>query len=149
MFGAGMPPSLAQAIWTLGRRRDPAQRHLVEEVAAPQLALQDRGHAGMQEVLHLALGGDRQAQPEHIGQTGALEVAVTALAMRDGFLPPTINLTDPDPECDLDYIPNVARRAEYRYALSNGFGFGGHNASLVFARWDEHDNRREPEKVQL
>jgi 3-oxoacyl-[acyl-carrier-protein] synthase II len=84
-----------------------------------------------------------------LGASGATEAAITVLGMCRDVLPPTINQEVPDPECDLDYIPNVARRAEYRYALSNGFGFGGHNASLVFARWDEHDNRREPEKVQL
>ncbi len=74
-----------------------------------------------------------------LGATGALEVAVTALAMRDGFLPPTINLTDPDPECDLDYIPNVGREADVRVAVSNSFGFGGHNAVLVLQRWDADD----------
>ena len=72
-----------------------------------------------------------------LGATGAVEAAVTVLAMRDGFLPPTINLTDPDPECDLDYIPNVGREADVRVAISNSFGFGGHNAVLVLGRWDQ------------
>ena len=56
--------------------------------------------------------------------------------MREGIVPPTINLTDPDPECDLDYVPNTARRAEVRLAISNSFGFGGANTSLVLKRWD-------------
>ena len=57
--------------------------------------------------------------------------------MRDGVLAPTVNVDVPDPECDLDYIPNHARKAEVTYALSNSFGFGGTNASLLFKRWVE------------
>ena len=68
-----------------------------------------------------------------IGAAGAVEAAATALAIRSGVLPPTINLTNPDPNCDLDYIPNQAREIPVRRALSNSFGFGGQNASLVFA----------------
>jgi 3-oxoacyl-[acyl-carrier-protein] synthase II len=62
---------------------------------------------------------------------GAVELMVCALAIRGGVVPPTINLTNPDPECDLDYVPNVARRHRVRVALSNSLGFGGHNATLV------------------
>ena len=68
-----------------------------------------------------------------LGAAGAFEAMVTILAMRDGFLPPTINLEHPDPECDLDYIPNVGRAVEARLAMTTSFGFGGHNACLVFA----------------
>jgi 3-oxoacyl-[acyl-carrier-protein] synthase II len=68
-----------------------------------------------------------------LGAAGAFEAMVTIFAMRDGFLPPTINLEHPDPECDLDYIPNVGRAVEARLAMSTSFGFGGHNACLVFA----------------
>ncbi|HYW29331.1 MAG TPA: beta-ketoacyl-ACP synthase II [Gaiellales bacterium] len=71
-----------------------------------------------------------------LGAAGALETIITILAMRDSFLPPTINQTDPDPECDLDYIPNTGREADVEYALTNSFGFGGHNAVLVLRRWD-------------
>ncbi len=77
-----------------------------------------------------------------LGAAGATEAAITLLAMTEGVLPPTINLDEPDPTCDLDYIPNVAREADVAYGLSNGFGFGGHNASLVFGRWDDADGRR-------
>jgi len=72
-----------------------------------------------------------------LGAAGALETIITALAMRDSYVPPTINQTDPDPECDLDYIPNVGREADVEYALTNSFGFGGHNAVLVLRRWDQ------------
>jgi len=69
-----------------------------------------------------------------LGAAGGIEAIFTALSLRDGKAPPTINLTDPDPECDLDYVPNVARDLTIRAALSNSFGFGGTNAALAFRR---------------
>ena len=69
-----------------------------------------------------------------LGAAGGVEAVFTALAIRDQVSPPTINLRTPDPECDLDYVPNVARRMPIRVALSNSFGFGGTNATLVLAR---------------
>lgn len=69
-----------------------------------------------------------------LGGAGAAEAVACILAMRHGMLPPTINLTDPDPECDLDYVPLTARSQQLTAAMSNSFGFGGHNATLVFAR---------------
>jgi 3-oxoacyl-[acyl-carrier-protein] synthase II len=68
------------------------------------------------------------------GACGAAAVAATVLGMRDGFLPPTINLETADPECDLDYVPNAARRAEIETALCNCIGFGSKNSALVVAR---------------
>jgi len=70
-----------------------------------------------------------------LGGAGGLEAGISVLALRDQILPPTINLEVPDPECDLDYVPNVARKADVEYALSNSFGFGGTNAALIFRRW--------------
>jgi 3-oxoacyl-[acyl-carrier-protein] synthase II len=70
-----------------------------------------------------------------LGGAGGLEAGITILALRDQILPPTINLTNPDPACDLDYVPNVARKAPLEIALSNSFGFGGTNGSLIFKRW--------------
>ncbi|HEV8254766.1 MAG TPA: beta-ketoacyl-[acyl-carrier-protein] synthase II, partial [Vicinamibacteria bacterium] len=61
---------------------------------------------------------------------------ITALAIREGIIPPTINHENPDPECDLDVVPNQARKAKVRYALSNSFGFGGTNGALLFKRYD-------------
>ena len=66
-----------------------------------------------------------------LGGAGAVEMAACALAIRDGVIPPTINLENPDPQCDLDYTPNVAREKKVRVAVNNSFGFGGHNATLV------------------
>jgi 3-oxoacyl-[acyl-carrier-protein] synthase II len=71
-----------------------------------------------------------------LGGAGGLEAGISVLALRDQVLPPTINYENPDPCCDLDYIPNHSRKAEVHYALSNSFGFGGTNASLVFQRWE-------------
>ena len=70
-----------------------------------------------------------------LGAAGATEGLFSVLAIRDGVVPPTINYTTPDPECDLDYVPNEARRKEVRYALSNSFGFGGTNSCLLFGRF--------------
>ena len=71
-----------------------------------------------------------------LGASGALEAVFCALTVHDGVLPPTINYTTPDPECDLDYVPNVKREHPVRYALSNSFGFGGTNSVLVFGRYE-------------
>lgn len=105
------------------------------------------GDSSETRALKLALGEDRarripisstKSETGHmLGAAGAIESAFTLFAMRDGFLPPTINLDDPDPACDLDYIPNRGREADVSVAISNSFGFGGHNAVLVLGRWDE------------
>jgi 3-oxoacyl-[acyl-carrier-protein] synthase II len=70
-----------------------------------------------------------------LGGAGGLEAGISVLALRDQILPPTINQFHADPQCDLDYVPNVARKATVDYALSNSFGFGGTNAALIFKRW--------------
>jgi len=70
-----------------------------------------------------------------LGGAGGLEAGISVLALRDQILPPTINYETPDPACDLDYVPNTARKAPVEYALSNSFGFGGTNAALIFKRW--------------
>jgi 3-oxoacyl-[acyl-carrier-protein] synthase II len=70
-----------------------------------------------------------------LGAAGGVESIFTVLTIRDGVIPPTINYTTPDPECDLDYVPNVAREAEVNVAISNSFGFGGVNATLVFRKF--------------
>jgi 3-oxoacyl-[acyl-carrier-protein] synthase II len=105
------------------------------------------GDSAETRALKIALGEERayqipisstKSETGHLlGAAGALETIITALAMRDSYVPPTINQTDPDPECDLDYIANVGREADVEYALTNSFGFGGHNAVLVLRRWDQ------------
>jgi 3-oxoacyl-[acyl-carrier-protein] synthase II len=72
-----------------------------------------------------------------LGASGAIEAVFCIMAIRDEILPPTINYRTPDPECDLDYVPNQPRKAAPRHVMSNSFGFGGHNATLIFSRFDE------------
>jgi 3-oxoacyl-[acyl-carrier-protein] synthase II len=72
-----------------------------------------------------------------LGAAGAVEAIFTVLTIRDSIIPPTINYETPDPECDLDYVPNIARKAQVNIALSNSFGFGGINATLVFKKFEE------------
>ena len=72
-----------------------------------------------------------------LGASGGVEAGIAALSIRDRMIPPTINLDNPDPECDLDYVPNQMRKAEVNYALSNSFGFGGTNGALLFKRFED------------
>ncbi|MBC8069039.1 MAG: beta-ketoacyl-ACP synthase II [Deltaproteobacteria bacterium] len=82
----------------------------------------------------LAVSSTKSMHGHLLGAAGGLEAAICALALRDEVLPPTINLDDPDPECDLDYVPDEARRVAVEYAMSNSFGFGGTNAAVVLRR---------------
>ena len=85
--------------------------------------------------LKLPVSSTKSMTGHLLGGAGGLEAGITVLALRDQILPPTINLEKPDPECDLDYVPNQSRRAPLEYALSNSFGFGGTNAALLFKRY--------------
>ena len=85
----------------------------------------------------LAISSTKSMIGHSLGAAGGLEGGITALAIRDQILPPTINLDNPDPECDLDYVPDQARKTEIRYALSNSFGFGGTNACILLKRYEE------------
>jgi len=86
---------------------------------------------------NVSVSSNKSMMGHLLGATGAVEAIFTALTIRDGIIPPTINYEVPDPECDLDYVPNVARKAEVNVALSNSFGFGGANAALVFRKFRE------------
>ena len=83
----------------------------------------------------LAVSSTKSMTGHLLGGAGGLEAGISVLALRDQILPPTINQEMPDPECDLDYVPNTARKASVDYVLSNSFGFGGTNAALIFKRW--------------
>ena len=85
----------------------------------------------------LAVSSTKSMTGHLLGGAGGLEAGITVLALRDQMLPPTINLDTPDPECDLDYVPNHARKAKVDVALTNSFGFGGTNGCLLFRRWEE------------
>ena len=98
------------------------------ETAAIKLAL------GEETARSIPISSIKGATGHCLGAAGAIEAAVTILALRDQTLPPTINYVNADPTCDLDYIPNTARHQRVDVALSNSFGFGGHNAVLAFTR---------------
>ncbi|MHC4953237.1 MAG: beta-ketoacyl-[acyl-carrier-protein] synthase family protein [Planctomycetota bacterium] len=99
------------------------------ETAAVKLALGDHARK-------VPLSSIKSMIGHLIGAAGAMEAAVSVLAIRDGAIPPTINLHTPDPECDLDYVPNEAREKKIKKVLTSNFGFGGQNAALVFQEYD-------------
>jgi 3-oxoacyl-[acyl-carrier-protein] synthase II len=99
------------------------------ETAAIKLALGDAAY-------DIPVSSTKSMTGHLLGGAGAIESVVCLLAIRDGVLPPTINYEHPDPTCDLDYVPNEARTQQIRTAMTNSFGFGGHNVSLVFSAFD-------------
>ncbi|MDA8105471.1 MAG: beta-ketoacyl-ACP synthase II [Nitrospiraceae bacterium] len=84
---------------------------------------------------HVAISSTKSMTGHLLGAAGGVEAVICSLAMRDGMIPPTINLDNPDPECDLDYVPHTARKADVGCAMSNSFGFGGTNACLLFKKF--------------
>jgi nodulation protein E len=102
-----------------------------DPVETEALRLVFREHAS-----RLAVSSTKSMHGHSLGAAGAVEAVATALALHEKFLPPTANFTEPDPACDLDYIPNESRAAEVEYAMSNSFAFGGLNAVVVLRRWN-------------
>ena len=100
------------------------------ETAAVKAAFGDHAYK-------LAMSSTKSMTGHLLGAAGAIEAIITARALQDGFIPATINYRTPDPECELDIVPNEGRKAELRYAMSNSLGFGGHNASLVLKKYEE------------
>jgi len=92
----------------------------------------------------LAISSTKSMLGHMIGAACAIEMSASALAIAHEMLPPTINYTTPDPDCDLNYIPNSAVRQSVRYAINNSFGFGGHNVSLIIGRVDDTGLRKSP-----
>jgi len=89
---------------------------------------------GMEQAYKVAVSSTKGMTGHLLGAAGGVEAIVCAMAIKEGLIPPTINYETPDPDCDLDYVPNVARKTEVRAALSNSLGFGGHNATLCFKK---------------
>jgi len=121
---AELPP---EAVDYVNAHATSTQAGDISETRALKLAFGDHAE-------RLAVSATKSMIGHLFGAAGAVEGVATVLAVREGILPPTINLTDPDPECDLDYVSGEARKADVEVAMSNGFGFGGHNAVVVFRR---------------
>jgi 3-oxoacyl-[acyl-carrier-protein] synthase II len=92
---------------------------------------------GEEEARRIPVSGTKGATGHCLGAAGAIEALFTTLAVHEGVLPPTINYETPDPECDLDYVPNESRKAEIEVGVNNSFGFGGHNACIVVKKYSE------------
>ncbi|MFB3777813.1 MAG: beta-ketoacyl synthase [Bryobacteraceae bacterium] len=123
---AGLPPEAVGYINAHGTgtpSNDPTEARAIHSIFGKRAA-------------GLPVSSTKSMHGHALGAAGAIEAVATVLALRNGLLPPTANFTEPDPECELDVIPNSARRAEVDCALSNSFAFGGLNAVVAFRRWD-------------
>jgi 3-oxoacyl-[acyl-carrier-protein] synthase II len=124
--GAGVTPDQIDYVNAHGTSTPPNDR---TETAALRAVFGEHAYK-------LAISSTKSMIGHLLGAAGAVEAGVVALSLRDQTIHPTINQEFPDPDCDLDYVPNVSRRAEIRYALSNSFGFGGTNACLLLKRYN-------------
>ncbi|MGE5528706.1 MAG: beta-ketoacyl-ACP synthase II [Patescibacteria group bacterium] len=125
MADAGMEPGEVDYINAHGTSTEPNDR---VETMAIKKALGEHAY-------RVAISSTKSMTGHLLGAAGGVEAAVCVLALSRGVIPPTINYETPDPNCDLDYVPNKARRADVRTALTNSLGFGGHNACLAFRKW--------------
>lgn len=100
-----------------------------QETAAIKATFGEHAHS-------LVVSSTKSMTGHLLGAAGAIETIACLMAIKNGVVPPTINYENPDPACDLDYVPNEARQVEVRFALNNSFGFGGHNVALVMGRFD-------------
>ena len=124
-------PDSSPAMSTTSTRMGPRRRSAIRPSRRPSgRILGTGGHA-------FAVSSTKSMHGHALGAAGAIEGVATVLAIARGLIPPTINYEFPDPECRLDYVPNVARKASVEVALSNAFGFGGHNSVVVFGRYRE------------
>ena len=123
---AGVPPSVVDYVNVHGTSTPQGDR---VEVLALKRVFGDHAR-------RMAISSTKSMTGHLLGAAGGLEAGITALVLKTQMLPPTINYQHPDPECDLDIVPNVARKADVGYALSNSFGFGGTNGALLFRRYE-------------
>jgi len=138
--GAGMAQAMSMALAKAGLKPDEIDYINAHGTATP---LNDRLETKAiktvfgETACKIPISSTKSMTGHLIGAAGALEAAICVMVIGRGIIPPTINLLQPDPECDLDYVPNTARRARVDTALSNSFGFGGHNSVLVLRRYTE------------
>ena len=102
----------------------------IAETKAIKLAFGDHVKNG------LMVSSTKSMTGHMLGAAGGIELIASVMAIKDGIVPPTINVEEQDPECDLDCVPNIAREADVKVALSNSFGFGGHNASVLVSKFE-------------
>jgi 3-oxoacyl-[acyl-carrier-protein] synthase II len=123
---AGINPDEVDYINAHGTSTPPNDR---AETAAIKTVFGERAY-------ELPISSTKSMTGHMLGAGGGVEAIACVRALQEGILPPTINYENPDPECDLDYVPNTARQVAIRTAMSNSFGFGGHNATIILRRWD-------------
>jgi 3-oxoacyl-[acyl-carrier-protein] synthase II len=123
---AGMKPDDVDYINAHGTSTPPNDR---AETAAIKTVFGERAY-------EIPVSSTKSMTGHMLGAGGGVEAIACVRALQEGILPPTINYENPDRECDLDYVPNTARQVAIRTAMSNSFGFGGHNATIILRRWD-------------
>jgi len=138
--GIGGIISMKNAIASAGIRPDEIGYINAHGTSTP---LNDEGETNVikevfgEHAYKLAVSSTKSMTGHLLGAAGAIEAIITAKALEEGFLPPTINLENPDPKCDLDYVANKGRCADIKYALSNALGFGGHNAAIILKKYED------------